>query len=87
MQENCSNHLKKDSFCKEHSYQMEKLQYISQGKTRQEQELNIRKALDHGIQWVQVRWKNAPDEELILLCETSRFCVQNIRLFALLMTM
>lgn len=51
---------------------MEKLQYISQGKTRQEQELNIRKALDHGIQWVQVRWKNAPDEELIILCETSK---------------
>lgn len=51
---------------------MEKLQYISQGKTRQEQELNIRKALDHGIQWVQVRWKNAPDEELIILCEASK---------------
>ncbi len=51
---------------------MEKLQYISQGITREEQELNIRKALDHGIQWVQVRWKNAPENELIRLCEISR---------------
>ena len=31
---------------------MEKLQYISQGNTRQEQELNIRKALDNGIKWI-----------------------------------
>lgn len=51
---------------------MEKLQYISQGITREEQELNIRKALDHGIQWVQVRWKNAPENELIRICEISR---------------
>lgn len=51
---------------------MEKLQYISQGNTRQEQELHIRKALDNGIQWVQVRWKNAPENELIHLCEISK---------------
>ncbi|MCD9618966.1 thiamine phosphate synthase [Chryseobacterium gleum] len=51
---------------------MEKLQYISQGNTRQEQELHIRKALDNGIQWVQVRWKNAPENELINLCEISK---------------
>ncbi|MGN7866504.1 thiamine phosphate synthase [Chryseobacterium sp. 22458] len=51
---------------------MEKLQYISQGKTRAEQEVNIRKALDHGINWVQIRWKNAPEKELISLCETSK---------------
>ncbi|WP_300690285.1 thiamine phosphate synthase [Chryseobacterium sp.] len=51
---------------------MEKLQYISQGNTKQEQEFNIRKALDHGIQWVQVRWKNAPENELISLCELSK---------------
>lgn len=36
----------------------------------QEQELNIRKALDNGIKWVQIRWKNAPENELISLCET-----------------
>lgn len=51
---------------------MEKLQYISQGNTKQEQEQNIRKALDNGIQWVQIRWKNAIENELINLCETSR---------------
>lgn len=51
---------------------MEKLQYISQGSTHQEQELNIRKALDNGIKWVQIRWKNAPENELISLCEISK---------------
>lgn len=51
---------------------MEKLQYISQGNTIQEQELHIRKALDNGIQWVQVRWKNAPENEFINLCEISK---------------
>lgn len=51
---------------------MEKLQYISQGNTREEQELNIRKALDNGIKWVQVRWKNATETELISLCEVSK---------------
>lgn len=38
----------------------------------QEQELNIRKALDNGIKWVQIRWKNAPEDDLISLCETSK---------------
>ncbi|MDW9382040.1 thiamine phosphate synthase [Chryseobacterium sp. JV558] len=51
---------------------MEKLQYISQGNTIQEQELHIRKALDNGIKWVQVRWKNAPENKLINLCEISK---------------
>ncbi|SMP02266.1 thiamine phosphate synthase [Chryseobacterium profundimaris] len=51
---------------------MEKLQYISQGYTREEQEANIRKALDNGVQWIQVRWKNAPESEFISLCEKSK---------------
>ncbi|WP_223601386.1 thiamine phosphate synthase [Chryseobacterium sp. GVT01B] len=51
---------------------MEKLQYISQGNTLQEQELCIRKALDNGVKWVQVRWKIAPENELIHLCEISK---------------
>jgi thiamine-phosphate pyrophosphorylase len=56
---------------------MEKLQYISQGNTRQEQEQNIRKALDNGIKWIQIRWKNVPENELINLCETSkRLCTE-----------
>ncbi|WP_315054546.1 thiamine phosphate synthase [Chryseobacterium indoltheticum] len=51
---------------------MEKLQYISQGFTKAEQELNIKKALDNGIKWIQVRWKNAPENEFIELCENSK---------------
>lgn len=51
---------------------MEKLQYISQGFTIQDQELNIRKALDNGIQWIQVRWKNAPEKDFIRLSEISK---------------
>ncbi len=51
---------------------MKKLQYISQGLTMEGQELNIRKALDHGIEWIQVRWKNAPEEEFIRLCEKTK---------------
>lgn len=51
---------------------MEKLQYISQGFTIEDQELNIRKALDNGVKWIQVRWKNAPENKFIRLCETSK---------------
>jgi len=57
---------------------MEKLQYISQGFTKAEQEINIRKALDNGIKWIQVRWKNAPENEFIRLCEISKkLCADN----------
>lgn len=57
---------------------MEKLQYISQGLTIEDQELNIRKALDNGIKWIQVRWKNAPEHEFIKLCEISKkICSDN----------
>jgi thiamine-phosphate pyrophosphorylase len=57
---------------------MEKLQYISQGFTIEDQELNIRKALDHGIKWIQVRWKSAPENEFIRLCEISKkLCSDN----------
>ncbi|WP_294263885.1 thiamine phosphate synthase [uncultured Chryseobacterium sp.] len=48
---------------------MEKLQYISQGFTQAEQELHIKNALNNGIQWIQVRWKNTPENELIRLCD------------------
>lgn len=51
---------------------MEKLQYISQGFNREDQETNIRKALDNGIKWIQVRWKNAPEKDFINLCEISK---------------
>lgn len=57
---------------------MEKLQYISQGFTIEDQELNIRKALDNGVKCIQVRWKNAPEHEFIKLCEISKkLCSDN----------
>lgn len=49
-----------------------KLQYISQGISLDEQERNIQEALDHGAGWIQVRWKNAPEKELVILCENAR---------------
>lgn len=42
---------------------LSKLQYISQGKTASEQSLNIQKALDHGADWIQLRWKEAAYRE------------------------
>jgi len=57
---------------------MEKLQYITQGITIEDQEVNIRKALDNGIKWIQVRWKNTPKHEFIKLCEISKkLCSDN----------
>jgi|SRR5690606_9664018 len=44
-----------------------KIQYISQGKTLEEQEKNISNALENGADWVQVRWKNASQSDLLSL--------------------
>ena len=43
---------------------MHKLQYISQGKTVNEQTENIQSALDAGCRWIQLRFKNAEKNEL-----------------------
>lgn len=51
---------------------MEKLQYISQGSKLEDQEINIRKALDYGTKWIQVRWKNIPEKDFITLSEISK---------------
>lgn len=56
---------------------MEKLQYISQGKSESEQKLNIHKVLDKGIRWVQIRWKDAPENEFIRLCENAKQLCSN----------
>lgn len=54
---------------------MHKLQYISQGKTVQEQTENIRSALDAGCRWVQLRFKNAEDGEFVdLAFQIKRMC-------------
>jgi thiamine-phosphate pyrophosphorylase len=42
-----------------------KLQYISQGSTAEEQLENIGQALDAGCRWIQFRFKNAENYELI----------------------
>jgi thiamine-phosphate pyrophosphorylase len=54
-----------------------KLQYISQGNTTEEQLYNIHQALDNGCNWIQLRYKNATSEDLFdiadsvkLLCDT-----------------
>jgi thiamine-phosphate pyrophosphorylase len=49
-----------------------KLQYISQGNTVEEQLLNIRKALDNGCEWIQLRFKNASTSELFDVAETAK---------------
>jgi thiamine-phosphate pyrophosphorylase len=51
---------------------MEKLQYISQGSSLEVQEKNIRKAVDYGAKWIQVRWKNAPEKDFFTLSEISK---------------
>lgn len=46
-----------------------KIQYISQGETLEEQEQNIKNALENGADWIQVRWKNASASSLLTLSE------------------
>lgn len=50
-----------------------KLQYISQGTTVQEQLYNVHEALDNGCDWVQLRFKNAAALELFTLAEAVKF--------------
>lgn len=46
-----------------------KIQYISQGATAKEQLNNIQHALDAGCSWIQLRFKNAAEKELLQLAE------------------
>lgn len=46
-----------------------KLQYISQGLTEQEQYDNIYAVLDAGCQWIQIRWKNQSEVNILKLSE------------------
>jgi len=50
-----------------------KLHYISQGETTQEQLNNIHEALDNGCDWVQLRFKKASTLELFTLAEAVKF--------------
>ena len=44
---------------------LEKIQYISQGDSPEQQLANISKALDAGCKWIQLRYKNKSIEEII----------------------
>lgn len=46
-----------------------KLQYISQGNTIEEQLYNIHQALDNGCDWVQMRFKNQTTQNTFVLAE------------------
>jgi thiamine-phosphate pyrophosphorylase len=50
-----------------------KLQYISQGETIQEQLYNIHQALDAGCDWVQMRFKNQTPKDAFILAEAVKF--------------
>jgi thiamine-phosphate pyrophosphorylase len=49
-----------------------KLQYISQGNTIEEQLYNIRKALDNGCEWIQLRFKTQNSLDLFNLAESAK---------------
>lgn len=56
-----------------------RLHYISQGGTALEQEQNIRKVLDNGGNWIQLRWKKAPQRELLQLSEKIKTICESYR--------
>lgn len=49
-----------------------KLQYISQGNTVEEQITNIRKTLDNGCEWIQLRFKTQNTMDLFNLAESTK---------------
>jgi thiamine-phosphate pyrophosphorylase len=50
-----------------------KLQYISQGESVEEQLLNIHQALDNGCDWIQMRFKHQKQKKLFVLAEAVKF--------------
>jgi thiamine-phosphate pyrophosphorylase len=50
-----------------------KLQYISQGETIEEQLRNIHQALDAGCDWIQMRFKNQSTKNTFALAEGAKF--------------
>ncbi|MEZ7498983.1 thiamine phosphate synthase [Flavobacterium sp. Arc3] len=51
---------------------LNKLQYISQGRTVEEQVKNIHQALDNGCTWVQIRFKNHFSDDAFALAEAAK---------------
>ncbi|UIR56898.1 thiamine phosphate synthase [Sphingobacterium sp. SRCM116780] len=59
-----------------------KLQYISQGNNAFEQEKNILYALQAGARWIQLRWKEANDDQLMdLAIRVQKLCMQYQAIF------
>jgi thiamine-phosphate pyrophosphorylase len=55
-----------------------KIQYISQGDTAIEQETNINNALQAGADWIQLRWKQGTEEEVLSLAlRIKKHCSQH----------
>ncbi|WP_281226936.1 thiamine phosphate synthase [Flavobacterium aquiphilum] len=50
-----------------------KLQYISQGESAEEQLYNIHEALDNGCDWIQLRFKNQKPKKTFALAEAVKF--------------
>ncbi|MNE36290.1 Thiamine-phosphate synthase [compost metagenome] len=50
-----------------------KLQYISQGHSVEEQLFNIHQALDNGCDWIQMRFKNQKPKKTFALAEAVKF--------------
>lgn len=53
-----------------------RLQYISQGNSIDEQLQNIREALEHGCQWIQLRFKKATSEDSMTLAKAVKILCQ-----------
>ncbi|MDH5827498.1 thiamine phosphate synthase [Sphingobacterium faecium] len=54
-----------------------KIQYISQGKTAIEQEKNINNVLKYGADWIQLRWKQGDEVQLLALAiRVQKKCIQ-----------
>lgn len=54
-----------------------KIQYISQGSSIDEQLLNIKQVLDAGSEWLQLRYKNGSKSEVLQLALSVRKIIEN----------
>ncbi|WP_140938755.1 thiamine phosphate synthase [Sphingobacterium lumbrici] len=56
---------------------IERLQFISQGDTAEQQIISIHQALDAGVKWIQLRFKNQEEKAVRVLAEqVKRLCIQ-----------
>nr|WP_199076507.1 thiamine phosphate synthase [Pedobacter sp. ASV19] len=56
---------------------LKKLMYISQGENQETQLLNISKALYSGCNWIQIRYKNRSESEVLQLTEQTKKMISN----------